>query len=159
MAYETFHGRILLNQWAGARYTNTVQERCISDSMQPYTATTENITVTVRPVYLDGQSNFASHRFVFAYFVQIANNGRDTVRLLRRHWLISDTTGEVKEVKGDGVVGQQPSIEPGKAHEYSSHCVLETFEGSMEGTYTLERPDGELFDVLIPKFTLRAASN
>jgi ApaG protein len=124
-----------------------------------YTATTENITVIVRPVYLDGQSDFIAKKFVFLYFVRIENHGRGTVKLLRRHWFIHDANEEVKEVEGEGVVGKQPVLRPGLSHEYNSYSILETFEGYMEGTYLMEREDGEVFEVKIPRFTLRAAAN
>jgi ApaG protein len=127
--------------------------------MQTYAATTENITVTVHPVYLDGQSNHIERKFVFAYFIRIENNSGDNVQLLRRHWFITNSNGDVQEVEGEGVIGQQPVIPPGSAHEYSSFCVLETFEGSMEGTYLMERPGGEQFSATIPRFVLRAAAN
>lgn len=127
--------------------------------MTVYAATTEDITVRVRPVYLDGQSSIIERKFVFAYFIRIENDGAEGVRLLRRHWFIQDGGGEVKEVEGEGVVGSQPEILPGRFHEYNSFCVLESFEGTMEGTYLMERPNGELFNVVIPKFTLRALSN
>ena len=127
--------------------------------MQTYAATTGNITVTVRPVYLDGQSNHIERKFVFAYFIRIENNSGDHVQLLRRHWFITNSNGDVQEVEGEGVIGQQPVIPPGSAHEYSSFCVLETFEGSMEGTYLMERPGGEQFSATIPRFVLRAAAN
>jgi len=127
--------------------------------MQAYAATTEDITVTVRPVYLDGQSNHIERKFVFAYFIRIENNSREQVRLLRRHWFITNSNGDVQEVEGEGVIGQQPVIPPGGAHEYSSFSVLETFEGSMTGTYLMERTGGEQFSVTIPRFVLRAASN
>jgi ApaG protein len=127
--------------------------------MTSYAATTENITVTVRPIYLDGQSDVMARKFVFGYWVSIANDRDEPVQLLRRHWFIHDTKGDVREVEGEGVVGRQPVIQPGEAHEYSSYCVLETFEGSMEGTYQMRRPDGELFFITIPTFILRAASN
>jgi len=127
--------------------------------MRTYTATTDDITVTVQPVFLDGQSNPLARRFVFAYFVRIENHGAQEVKLLQRHWLIMDGSGEVKEVRGDGVVGQQPTIPPGATHEYNSFSILETFEGSMEGSYRMVKPTGEEFDVAIPRFTLRAAAN
>ena len=127
--------------------------------MQTYAATTENITVTVRPVYLDGQSNQIQRKFVFAYFIRIENNGGDQVQLLRRHWYITNSNGDVQEVEGEGVIGEQPVIPPGGHHEYSSFCILETFEGSMEGTYLMERAGGEQFSVTIPRFALRAAAN
>jgi ApaG protein len=127
--------------------------------MQTYVATTENITVSVRPIYLDGQSDPMARKFVFAYFVRIDNDGTEDVQLVRRHWFIRDSNGEMKEVEGEGIVGKQPVIEPGEAHEYSSFCILETFEGSMEGSYQMTRSNGEKFNVLIPRFNLRAAAN
>ena len=127
--------------------------------MHTYIATTESITVSVRPIYLDGQSDPMARKFVFAYYVRIWNEGTEIVQLLRRHWVIRDSRGDVKEVDGEGVVGRQPKIAVGESHEYSSFCVLETFEGSMEGTYTMQREGGEELTVVIPKFTLRAAAN
>jgi len=124
-----------------------------------YTETTEGITITVHPIYLDGQSDLAHQKVMFAYFVRIQNNTDVAVKLLRRHWIISDSNGEVQEVEGEGVVGKQPLIPPGNVHDYSSFSILKTFEGSMEGTYLMERPDGSQFTVQIPRFTLRAASN
>ena len=127
--------------------------------MVAYDATTERVTVTVRPVYLDAQSDAIARRFVFAYFIQIENAGASEVQLLRRHWLIRDGRRRVQEVEGPGVVGQTPVIAPGGSHEYHSYCVLETFEGAMEGTYLMERADGERFRARIPLFHLRAAAN
>jgi ApaG protein len=127
--------------------------------MTVYTETTEDITITVQPVYLDGQSDMLARKFTFAYFVQIHNHGERPVRLLRRHWLIQDGKGDIKEVEGEGVVGKQPLIQPDSAHQYNSFCVLETFEGTMEGTYLIERENGERFKAVIPKFPLRAAAN
>ncbi len=127
--------------------------------MVAYDATTERVTVTVRPVYLDEQSDPLARRFVFAYFVRIENGGTGEVQLLRRHWHIRDGHGKAQEVEGDGVVGQQPVIAPGGAHEYHSFCVLETFEGAMEGTYLLQRENGERFRAQIPLFHLRARAN
>lgn len=127
--------------------------------MQPYEATTDNITITVRPLYLDGQSDAIARKFVFAYFIRIENNGLEPVQLLRRHWFIRNASDELREVEGEGVVGQQPLIHPNKGHEYNSYCVLDTFEGTMEGTYLMRRPNGELFYVVVPRFTLRAQAN
>jgi ApaG protein len=124
-----------------------------------FVATTEDITVTVRPVYLDGQSDMIQKKFVFAYFIRIENNSVDRVQLLRRHWYIHQSSGKVEEVDGEGVVGKQPMLAPGEVHEYNSYCVLETFEGSMEGTYLMRRSNGEMFNVTIPRFVLRAAAN
>lgn len=127
--------------------------------MVPYVTTTEDVRITVRPVYLDGQSDLMSQRFVFGYFIRIENHGPDDVQLLRRHWFITDEIGHVKEVEGEGVVGETPIISPGSAHEYNSFCVLETFTGKMEGFYTMERPRGRRFRANIPTFDLKARVN
>ena len=127
--------------------------------MNPYVATTDNITVIVRPIYLDGQSNVMAKKFVFAYSVRIENHRPERVQLMRRHWFIQDGSGDIREVEGEGVVGQQPIIPPHGWHEYLSNCILSTFEGSMEGTYLMRRPNGETFEVMIPRFALRAAAN
>lgn len=127
--------------------------------MSVYVATTEGITVTAHPVYVDGQSDIIHRKFVFAYFIRIANNTDAPVRLMRRHWYIFDSHGDVKQVEGEGVVGKQPLILPGEAHSYNSFSILETFEGAMEGTYLMRRENGEEFKVTIPRFVLRAAAN
>lgn len=127
--------------------------------MKPYTAITEDIKVTVRPVYLDAQSNVLERKFVFAYFITIGNESRTSVQLLRRHWIIRHGNGRLEEVEGEGVIGKQPVIPPGGEHDYNSFCILETLEGSMEGTYLMKREDGVEFKAAIPKFTLRAMGN
>ncbi len=127
--------------------------------MLAYEAITDEIKVSVRPVYLDGQSDILAQRFVFAYFIRIENQGLSDVQLLRRHWFITDDTGRAHEVEGEGVIGKQPVIAPGEHHEYNSYTVLETFEGNMRGTYLMERADGQRFRVEIPRFDLRAAAN
>jgi len=127
--------------------------------MAAFAATTEGIKVSVRPVYLDSQSDALARKFVFAYYVRIENKSRGHVQLLRRHWFIHDSNGEVKQVEGEGVIGKQPVIPSGEAHEYSSFTVLETMEGFMEGTYLMQRVNGEQFKVKIPRFILRAAAN
>ena len=127
--------------------------------MVSYDATTETVTVSVRPVYLDDKSDAVERRFVFAYFVSVTNHGPDEVQLLRRRWLITDAGGSVQEVEGEGVVGRTPTILPGETHEYHSFCVLRTFEGSMEGTYLMQREDGARFRAQIPRFHLRALAN
>ena len=124
-----------------------------------YSATTEDIRVSVRPIYLDGQSDVMAKKFVFAYYIQIENLGEDAVQLLRRHWHITHGDVRTEEVDGDGVVGKQPFIEGGGDHEYNSYCILETMEGYMEGSYEMQREDGTIFRVMIPRFTLRAAAN
>ena len=127
--------------------------------MIPYTSITDNIRVTVRPVYLDGKSDVMNSRFVFGYFIRIQNEGTDDVQLLKRHWYIHDADGRIQEVEGDGVIGAQPIIAPGENHEYNSFCVLATFTGFMEGFYIMETNRGERFQVTIPRFDLSAASN
>jgi ApaG protein len=129
------------------------------NNMSEYTATTEDVTIRVRPVYIDGQSDPMARKFVFAYFVRIENRGTLAVQVLRRHWYINHAGGRVEEVEGEGVVGKQPTILPGQTHEYNSYCILETFEGTMEGTYLMRWDNGLYFRATIPRFTLRAAAN
>ena len=127
--------------------------------MLAYDAVTETVRVTVRPAWLDGQTDVVERTFAFAYFVRIENDGPEEVQLLRRRWLITDADGHVQEVEGPGVVGAQPVIAPGEAHEYHSFCVLRTFEGAMEGSYLMQRPDGSRFHAQIPRFDLVAMAN
>lgn len=112
------------------------------------------IKVTPRSVYVKEQSDPASNRYVFAYTVTIENVGRVAAKLLSRHWVITDGDGRVEEVRGPGVVGEQPFLRPGEAYRYQSGAVLKTSVGSMEGSYQMEAEDGHLFDVRIPAFTL-----
>jgi len=119
------------------------------------TKTTEGVKVTVTTNYLPDYSSPVQQHFVFAYRIKIENNSEFTVKLLRRHWYIHDATGQMREVEGEGVVGQQPVLEPGETHEYVSGCNLKTGIGKMRGTYLMERlVDGRHFDVTIPEFTL-----
>ncbi len=127
--------------------------------MVSYDATTDAVTVSVRPVYLDDKSDPIARRFVFAYHVRIENHGSGDVQLLRRHWHIVDADGRMQDIEGAGVVGRQPMIGPGEAHEYHSYCVLPTFTGTMEGTYLMEWGDGHRFRAAIPLFHLRALAN
>lgn len=124
-----------------------------------FSETTDHITVSVRPMFVEGESNILTKKFVFAYFIRIANNGTDTVQLLRRHWIITHDSGKVEEVEGEGVIGKQPVIAPGHYHEYNSFCILESMEGFMEGTYLMKRSDGTTFKITIPRFILRAMGN
>ena len=119
-----------------------------------YSEVTQSIRVTVEPVYLDEQSSPGDNHFVWAYHVQIENQGEDTVQLLTRHWRITDSLGRVQEVKGAGVVGEQPVLKPGQSFEYTSGTPLSTPSGIMLGRYEMERTDGERFDVTIPPFSL-----
>lgn len=114
------------------------------------------IQVTVLPEYLPSQSEPESRRFAFAYHITITNNGSRPAQLLSRHWHIVDGNNERKEVQGDGVVGEQPLIEPGDSYRYSSGVILETPVGTMEGSYQMVAPDGDTFDAPIPTFVLAA---
>ncbi|MEN7343010.1 MAG: Co2+/Mg2+ efflux protein ApaG [Pseudomonadota bacterium] len=112
------------------------------------------IQITVKTRYLDDQSDPDSERFVFAYTIRIRNSGHDKAQLLRRHWVITDSNGKVQEVRGDGVVGEQPKLSPGAEFEYSSGAIIETPVGTMQGSYQMRRDDGSEFDAIIPPFTL-----
>ena len=123
--------------------------------MTAYSATTRGIRVSVQPVFLEDQSEPDRGRYVWAYRVQIENVGRETVQLLRRTWRITDAHGRVLNVHGDGVIGEQPTLEPGEAFEYTSGTPLETSSGFMEGEYHMVVPlSGEAFDIAIPAFSL-----
>ena len=120
---------------------------------------TLGIRVTVRPAYLREQSRPHAGQFVFAYHVRIENVGAQAAQLLARHWRITDSVGEVNEVEGDGVVGEQPTLYPGRVHEYRSFCVLKSPRGHMEGEYRFARPDGSRFEAAIPRFDLVAPAD
>jgi len=119
-----------------------------------FSETTDSITVTVRPTFVEEQSSPSDDKYVWAYKVRIENRGRDTVQLLNRHWKITDARGKLEEVRGPGVVGEQPVLKPGESFEYTSGCPLRTPTGFMVGTYEMARPDGSRFEVRIPMFSL-----
>jgi ApaG protein len=119
-----------------------------------YSATTHSITVTVEPTYLEERSSPADNHYVWAYKVRIENKGGETVQLRRRHWRITDAIGRVQEVRGPGVVGEQPVLHPGQSFEYTSGTPLNTPSGIMVGTYDMETRDGRSFAVEIPAFSL-----
>ncbi|QGZ36408.1 Co2+/Mg2+ efflux protein ApaG [Stappia indica] len=119
-----------------------------------YRAVTRDIQVTVEPHYLADESSPDDSRFVWAYSVDIVNLGLDTVRLRARHWRIVDALGRLEEVRGLGVVGEQPVLAPGERFEYTSGCPLRTSSGMMEGSYEMETVEGERFDIAIPAFSL-----
>jgi ApaG protein len=112
------------------------------------------IDIDVATRFLDEQSSPDDDRYVFAYTIQIRNRGNVPARLLGRHWVITDANGKVEEVVGDGVVGEQPYLEPGEAFEYTSGAVLETDLGTMRGSYDMLADDGTRFAAPIPAFTL-----
>ena len=104
--------------------------------------------------HLAEQSDEADNRFVFSYTITVTNNGQGTVQLLSRHWVITDSNNQVQEVRGQGVVGEQPVIKPGQSFEYTSGTVLSTPVGTMTGSYQMVAEDGTKFEVPIPKFVL-----
>jgi ApaG protein len=118
------------------------------------TAVTRGIRVTVRAQYLPERSSPKGGQYAFAYTVRIANEGDRMAQLQSRHWIITDGEGKVQEVRGEGVVGEKPRLQPGQSFEYTSWCMLATPHGSMHGTYQMVRDDGERFDAQIAPFTL-----
>ncbi len=118
------------------------------------TAVTEGIRITVRSTYLADQSSPDRDRYVFAYTVKISNEAGPTAQLRTRHWVITDGRGAVEEVRGDGVVGEQPRLAEGQTFQYTSGCVLETPVGTMHGSYRMHRDDGSTFDADIAPFSL-----
>jgi ApaG protein len=112
------------------------------------------IRVEVETSYVDEQSDPSEHRFVFAYTITIRNEGAVPARLLTRHWIITDANGKVQEVRGDGVVGEQPHLQPGQGFRYSSGAVLETPVGAMQGSYEMIDDEGQRFDAPIQPFRL-----
>ncbi|MEE8204118.1 MAG: Co2+/Mg2+ efflux protein ApaG [Alphaproteobacteria bacterium] len=119
-----------------------------------YQKTTHAIQVTVKTSYLDDQSSPVDDHYVWAYQVRIENQGAETVQLLNRYWQITDENGQVHEVRGAGVVGEQPVLKPGDSFEYTSGTPLATPSGIMVGSYQMETAGGESFDVAIPAFSL-----
>jgi ApaG protein len=112
------------------------------------------IRVDVETNFVDEQSDPRERRFVFAYTITIRNEGQVPARLMTRHWIITDANGKVQEVRGDGVVGEQPYLKPGQGFRYSSGAILETPVGSMQGTDLMVTDDGQHFDAPIAPFTL-----
>lgn len=121
-----------------------------------YSEVTHDVKIQVRPIFMETESDLITGKYVFAYFITIENLSNERIQLLRRHWEIHDSTGEFYKVDGDGIVGRQPVIAPGRSHSYNSYCVLKSMAGTMEGYYEMMRPDGELIQVKIPKFLLRS---
>lgn len=117
-------------------------------------ASTDGVLVEVRSQYLEEQSQPPARRFVFAYEITITNNGSEVVQLRSRHWIITDGMGEVEEVKGPGVVGEQPVLSPGESFRYTSGAVLPTARGTMRGTYQMHRADGATFNAEVAEFLL-----
>jgi len=131
----------------------------MANAMLESDATTCGIRVTVHSRYLPEQSSPADRRYAFAYTVRISNEGDEAAQLRTRHWIITDASGQTEEVRGPGVVGKQPRLEPGETFEYTSGCVLRTSRGTMHGSYHMVRNSGETFDAMISSFTLKLPIN
>lgn len=117
-------------------------------------ATTKGIRIRVQSRYIPERSEPEQSQWLFAYHVQIVNEGTETAQLVSRHWIITDANGRIEEVKGPGVVGKQPVLQPGDAFEYTSFCPLPTSFGTMHGTYQMVTPGGARFDAEIAPFSL-----
>lgn len=115
---------------------------------------TPQIDVSVKCTYIPEQSRPAENRYVYAYTITISNHGDRAAQLISRHWLINDANDGVQEVQGDGVVGDQPQLQPGEDYTYTSGVVLATETGTMEGSYQMQTDGGEAFDAPIPLFAL-----
>ena len=124
------------------------------DHPTSYIANTRGIAVSVEPTYLESRSSPEIAQYFWAYRVIIENQGNETVHLLSRHWMITNARGELNEVKGPGVVGEQPVLKPGERFEYTSGAPLNTPWGMMGGAYQMETEGGECFDIEIPTFPL-----
>jgi ApaG protein len=119
-----------------------------------YEAVTDHIRITVVPAFLENQSEPDNQKFVWAYTIGVENLGGETVTLLTRHWIITDGLGRRQDVRGDGVVGEQPTLQPGQRFEYTSGCPLTTPSGLMVGSYGMITSQGRQFDVAVPAFSL-----
>lgn len=124
------------------------------EQLFPYAETTRGITVRVSPSYLDEQSDPANGQYVWAYHIRIENGGDQPVQLISRQWTITDARGRVQDVRGLGVVGEQPNLAPGQSFDYVSGCPLSTPSGTMEGSYQMVAEAGWPFEVAIPLFSL-----
>src|SRR6266542_4890330 len=119
-----------------------------------YRATTRSLEVTVTPQFLSQRSSPANNYYFWAYTIEIVNRGSETVQLVSRHWRITDSLGRLQEVRGPGVVGEEPVLAPGESFEYTSSCPLQTPSGFMVGDYEMETRSGERFLARVPAFSL-----
>ena len=115
---------------------------------------TDMVEIKAVSRFLPDQSGLPENRYVFAYHITITNRSEQTVKLLTRHWIITDAEDKVQEVRGEGVIGQQPELRPGESFEYTSGCSIATPVGTMKGSYFMEAADGRQFDAPIAEFTL-----
>ena len=123
-------------------------------STEPVRDKKYSVDVTAQAFYLPDQSDEENDQYVFAYTIRITNTGDVAVKVISRHWIITDADSQVQEVRGMGVVGEQPTINPGESFEYTSGSSLPTMVGTMRGTYQLTAGDGTRFEAAIPEFTL-----
>lgn len=119
-----------------------------------YELETYGVIIRVMPEFLDERSEPASRQFFWRYTIEIENGIDETIQLVRRHWIITDARGKRQEVRGDGVVGEQPRLAPGEIYVYASGCPLSEPSGMMMGSFSMRREDGEEFNVTIPAFSL-----
>jgi ApaG protein len=131
-----------------------LQYRRVSFQIASMTTQTYKIDVAAESVYLADRSDEDASRYAFAYTVKVKNTGTVGAQLISRHWIITDSNGRIQEVRGDGVVGEQPKLEPGAMFEYTSSAALETPVGTMRGSYQMVAEDGTRFEAEIPEFTL-----
>ena len=130
------------------------RRRRVAPALPVYEAETDGVTVRVTPDFMPEQSSRDRSRFVWAYTVEIENRSTREIQLISRRWIITDGLNRTETVRGQGVVGEQPSLKPGEAYRYSSACPLETPSGLMSGAYQMLSAEGELFEVAIPTFSL-----
>lgn len=116
------------------------------------------IKITVQSDYIEPQSDPDNDHYFFSYTITIVNNGKSRAKLLSRHWIISDSNGRVQEVRGEGVVGEQPELEPGQGFRYSSAAIIDTPRGTMHGSYNMQAEDGSEFSAPIAPFSLSAST-
>ena len=115
---------------------------------------TQNINIDIDTLYIESESSPEDSQYVFAYTITITNSGTEAAKLMTRHWVITDANGDIEEVRGDGVVGEQPYLKPGEGFQYTSGAVLKTPVGTMSGSYQMLTDDGSNFDAEIPEFIL-----
>lgn len=126
-----------------------------SHAPAPYTNSTRGVKISIWPQYDEPNSRPANFLFIYAYTILIENTGKDLVQLLNRHWIIRDAFGHVEEVRGAGVVGKQPLLQPGESFEYTSFCPIRTPSGSMEGSFEMRDSMNQKFDAAIARFELK----
>jgi ApaG protein len=124
----------------------------------PIDADKYNISIDVAVKYIEEQSAAEENRYVFSYTINILNKGSETAQLISRHWIITNSEGKTQEVKGPGVVGEHPFLNPGEDYTYTSGTIIDTPVGSMQGSYQMKAGDGQMFDAEIPPFTLAMPS-